>query len=62
MSEDPRSYEIRATSGWPPVRIPGRPGWWRHCIDDRQVDLPHRESPAADTSGQHNQKETSCPT
>ncbi|GAA3617354.1 hypothetical protein ACG5V6_14990 [Streptomyces chitinivorans] len=34
---------VTATPGWPPVAIPGRPGWWRHCIDGRQVDLPHRE-------------------
>lgn len=35
--------EVVATPGWPPVAIPGRPGWWRHCIDGRQVDLPRRE-------------------
>ncbi|MEV5506282.1 DUF2742 domain-containing protein [Streptomyces orinoci] len=33
--------EVRATPGWPPIAIPGRPGWWWHCIDGRQVDLPH---------------------
>lgn len=33
--------EMRATPGWPAVAIPGRPGWWRHCIDGQQVDLPH---------------------
>jgi hypothetical protein len=25
------------------VAIPGRPGWWRHCIDGRQTDLPYRD-------------------
>lgn len=35
--------EVRATAGWPPVAIPGRPGWWRHLIDGQQVDLPTRE-------------------
>jgi hypothetical protein len=33
-------YEVTATPDWPPVAIPGRPGWWRHCIDGQQVDLP----------------------
>lgn len=31
-------HELRATSGWPPIAIPGRPGWHRHLIDGRQVD------------------------
>ncbi|WP_017239524.1 DUF2742 domain-containing protein [Streptomyces sp. SS] len=40
---------ITATPGWPPVAIPGRPGWHRHLIDGRQVDLPthHRQEHAA---------------
>jgi hypothetical protein len=29
---------VKAAPGWP-VAIPGRPGWWRHCIDSKQVDL-----------------------
>ncbi|MGX4738151.1 hypothetical protein [Kitasatospora griseola] len=30
-----------ATPGWPPVAIPGRPGWHRHLTPDgRQTDLP----------------------
>ncbi|WP_165984204.1 hypothetical protein [Streptomyces sp. YIM 98790] len=33
---------VVATPGWP-VQIPGRPGWWRHCINGAQVDLPGRE-------------------
>lgn len=36
----PEPYEVTATPDWPPVAIPGRPGWWRHCIDGKQVDLP----------------------
>jgi hypothetical protein len=33
---------VVATPGWTPVAIPGRPGWWRHCLGDgRQLDLPH---------------------
>jgi hypothetical protein len=32
--------EVVATAGWPPVAIPGRPGWYRHLVDGRQVDLP----------------------
>ncbi|MFF4347851.1 hypothetical protein [Streptomyces sp. NPDC001530] len=31
---------VTATPGWPPVTIPGRPGWYRHHIDGRQADLP----------------------
>lgn len=48
MSELPHPHEARATPGWPPVRIPGRPGWWRHLVEGQQVDLPYRESPTAD--------------
>lgn len=36
----PLVREVRATPDWTPVAIPGRPGWWRHCLDGRQVDLP----------------------
>jgi hypothetical protein len=36
----PEPYEVSATPHWPPVRIPGRPGWWRHHINGEQVDLP----------------------
>lgn len=32
--------EVTATAGWPPVAIPGRPGWYRHFADGRQVDRP----------------------
>lgn len=39
--EPPQPHELVATDDWPPVAIPGRPGWWRHCIDGQQVDLPH---------------------
>lgn len=45
MSDLPYPYVVRATPGWPPVQIPGRPGWWRHLVDGEQVDLPHREPP-----------------
>ena len=31
---------VIATEGWPPVAIPGHPGWRRHLIDGQQVDLP----------------------
>lgn len=32
---------VVATRGWPPVAIPGRPGWYRHCTPNgRQIDLP----------------------
>lgn len=32
-----------ASAGWPPVAIPGRPGWRRHLVDGRQVDLPDQQ-------------------
>lgn len=36
----PRTAHIVAASeGWPPVRIPGQPGWRRHLVDGQQVDL-----------------------
>ncbi|MEU2722737.1 hypothetical protein [Streptomyces smyrnaeus] len=34
-------HPVAATPGWP-VRVPGRPGVWRHCIHGQQVDLPGR--------------------
>ncbi|MEU5195226.1 hypothetical protein AB0G86_14390 [Streptomyces scabiei] len=30
---------VQATPGWPPVAIPGRPGWYRRLVDGRQVDV-----------------------
>ncbi|MFE6742321.1 hypothetical protein [Streptomyces tubercidicus] len=34
--------EVVASPGWPPVAIPGRPGWWRHHGPrGEQLDLPH---------------------
>lgn len=33
-------HQLRVAPGWPPVRIPGRPGIRRHCIDGKQVDIP----------------------
>ena len=39
--------EVRATPDWTPVAIPGRPGWWRHCLSDRtQLDLPTDRPPS----------------
>lgn len=37
------AHSIAATPDWPPVAIPGRPGWWRHCLNGEQTDLPTRE-------------------
>ncbi|MFE0727066.1 DUF2742 domain-containing protein [Streptomyces antibioticus] len=31
---------VTATAGWPPVAVPGRPGWHRRLVDGRQVDVP----------------------
>ncbi|MFP8882622.1 hypothetical protein [Streptomyces mangrovi] len=41
---------VTASPGWPPVAIPGRPGWWRHCIDGQQTDLPYRTTPGQENS------------
>ncbi|MFD9651729.1 hypothetical protein [Streptomyces mirabilis] len=41
-------HQLRASPGWPPVAIPGRPGWWRHCgPNGEQIDLPHNERSGA---------------
>lgn len=32
-------WPLVASPGWP-VAIPGRPGWWRQCINGQQADLP----------------------
>ncbi|MEU1556771.1 hypothetical protein ABZ517_29290 [Streptomyces scabiei] len=40
------AWPVQAADGWPPVVIPGRPGWRRHLVDGRQVDLPHDRSGA----------------
>lgn len=53
MSELPYPYEVRATPGWPPVQIPGRPGWWRHCINGEQVDLPTDDPSNDDTRSEN---------
>ncbi|OKI14245.1 hypothetical protein [Streptomyces sp. CB03911] len=33
-----RPREVKATSGWPPIALPGRPGWQRQLVDGQQVD------------------------
>jgi hypothetical protein len=43
MAGAPPPREVVATPGWPPIAIPGRPGWWRHYIDGQQIDLPTRD-------------------
>lgn len=30
---------VKATAGWPPVRIPGKPDQYRHLIQGRQTDV-----------------------
>ncbi|MFG2914605.1 hypothetical protein ACGF0D_17160 [Kitasatospora sp. NPDC048298] len=36
---------VSASAGWPPVAIPGQPGWHRHHLPDgRQADLPDTTS------------------
>lgn len=31
-------HELRATQGWPPIAIPGRPGWRRQLVNGKQTD------------------------
>lgn len=38
---------VVATPGWPPVAIPGRPGWSRRLVDGQQVDLPDKAQESA---------------
>lgn len=44
---DPDRDQIRATPDWTPVAIPGRPGWWRHCIAGQQVDAQDYNPPTS---------------
>ncbi|MEV6116643.1 hypothetical protein AB0L59_30250 [Streptomyces sp. NPDC052109] len=40
------AHPVQATAGWPPVAIPGRPGWYRHLVNGRQVDVQRAEAAA----------------
>ncbi|WP_155059733.1 DUF2742 domain-containing protein [Streptomyces blattellae] len=41
-----RARDVTAAPGWPPVAIPGRPGWWRHLGPRGEpLDLPHNRPP-----------------
>lgn len=40
-------HVVQAVDGWPPVAIPGRPGWHRHLINGEQVDLQDARGAAA---------------
>ncbi len=50
-AEEPHrpSREVTATPGWPPIALPGRPGWYRHLVNGEQVDLPTNTPPAEGT-------------
>ncbi|MET8803611.1 hypothetical protein [Streptomyces sp. NPDC004546] len=37
---------VQAAPGWPPIAIPGRPGWYRHLVNGRQVDVQRTEQAA----------------
>ncbi len=42
------AHQLCAVAGWPPVAVPGRPGWWRHYGPaGEQVDLPHNNRSGA---------------
>jgi hypothetical protein len=37
--------DVAATPQWPPVAVPGRPGFWRHCGPaGQQIDLTHNRA------------------
>ncbi|MCG6497642.1 hypothetical protein [Kitasatospora sp. A2-31] len=38
---------VTATPDWPPIAIPGRPGWRRHLINGHQTDLSDERAGAA---------------
>lgn len=39
----PPPRPVQATPGWPPIAIPGRPGWRRHYRAGKQIDLNTNE-------------------
>lgn len=40
----PAARAVVATPGWPPIAIPGRPGWYRHCgPNGEQIDRPDNQ-------------------
>ncbi|MGV9275976.1 DUF2742 domain-containing protein [Streptomyces griseosporeus] len=40
------SRPVQASPGWPPVAIPGRPGWYRRLANGRQIDTKRSEAAA----------------
>lgn len=34
------AHLLQATATWPPIALPGRPGWYRHFINGQQTDRP----------------------
>lgn len=43
LAKGRQTRPVQATQGWPPVAIPGQPGWYRHLVDGRQVDVQRTE-------------------
>ncbi len=41
------AHQLRAVHGWPPIALPGRPGWCRCLVDGRQVDRPRHQMQGA---------------
>lgn len=37
------AHQVRAVPGWPPIAVPGRPGWCRCFVNGRQVDRPRQQ-------------------
>ncbi|MFG3235006.1 hypothetical protein ACGFZG_25020 [Streptomyces antibioticus] len=46
MARSRPAIPVQAAPGWPPVRVPGRPGWYRHLVDGKQTDRFHGEAAA----------------
>lgn len=46
-AEPKPAHQLRAAPGWPPVAVPGQPGWRRHLVDGQQVDLPDKAQESA---------------
>ncbi|MGY4994092.1 hypothetical protein [Streptomyces sp. 900105245] len=46
LAKPKQARPVQASEGWPPVAIPGRPGWYRRLVNGCQVDAQRAESAA----------------
>ena len=47
LAEPKPARLVQATDGWPPVAVPGRPGWRLHLVDGQQVELNDKAQESA---------------